>query len=229
MGSGPARRTRLRGKYRPLDAEPFELAVELDRAAVAGAVATRHWRFPRELGARFEERNRSEHRLRTAGEHVVARGNRRRDVGRLDHDLRVRNEARGLGVPLAPEAEDRGRAAERLGEIRQRRDADPAADEQRSLDVEAIAVAERAEDRELVAGLLGAERPRAGADGVDQESELARGRQAEAHRSRQRPTRRLEHEELTGNAGIEAASRHVEERVGPDLLGLGYLNLRALH
>ena len=42
---------------------------------------------------------------------------------------------------------------ERLGEIRERRDADPAADEQRPGDVEPEAVAERAEDVDPIARL----------------------------------------------------------------------------
>jgi hypothetical protein len=45
-----------------------------------------------------------------------------------------------------PEAEHGGRAAQPLGEIREGRDADSTADEERPLDVEAKAVAERTED-----------------------------------------------------------------------------------
>ena len=82
-----------------------------------------------------------------------------------------------------------GGRSERGGEKRQRRDADAAADEQGPPDVEVEAVPERAEDVELVAGLERAERTRAGADRVDQEGELARGRQAQAHRPRQHPSR----------------------------------------
>src|SRR6266516_4672136 len=41
-------------KDRSLHAEAHELAVDLDRAAVAGAVAARHRRLPGELGVRGE-------------------------------------------------------------------------------------------------------------------------------------------------------------------------------
>src|SRR5215831_19608973 len=41
-------------EHRPFDAEPLQAAVELDRAAVAGAVAARHRRFPRHLRIRSE-------------------------------------------------------------------------------------------------------------------------------------------------------------------------------
>ena len=111
------------------------------------------------------------------------------DVGRLDADLGVGDERGGLGVPVAAEAEDRRRLPEHLRQVRQRGDADAAADEQRPRDVEVEAVAERAEHVELVAGVEGAERTRAGADRVDQEGELARGREAEAHRPRQHASR----------------------------------------
>src|SRR6476660_7386954 len=39
-------------EHRPFDAQAFPVAVELDRAAVAGAVAARHRCLPRELGDR---------------------------------------------------------------------------------------------------------------------------------------------------------------------------------
>jgi hypothetical protein len=58
-------------------------------------------------------------------------------------------------VPGAPEAEHGRRLAELLGQERERRDADPAADEQRSLDVEPEPLAERAEDADAVARVPG--------------------------------------------------------------------------
>jgi hypothetical protein len=122
-------------------------------------------------------------------------------------------------VPVAPEADDRRRCAERFGEVRQRRDPDPAADEERAFDVQAEAVAERAEDAEVVAGLELAERTSAGADRVDQERQLAGRRETQAERPREQPARRLEHEELAGGAGIEAAAVDAEQRVWPDCLG----------
>src|SRR5262249_60878745 len=101
---------------------------------------------------------------------------------------------------------------------RKRRDADAAADEQRPADLEVEAVAERAEDVQLVLRLEDAERARPGPDRVDQKGELAARREAEAHRSRQEPTGRLEHEELPRHARIDPAAPHAQERVGPDPL-----------
>src|SRR5436190_2574718 len=57
----------------PFHAEALELAADLDRAAVAGAVAARHRRFPSELRVRGEVPDGLQHRLGPAGEHVVAR------------------------------------------------------------------------------------------------------------------------------------------------------------
>jgi hypothetical protein len=63
-------------------------------------------------------------------------------TGSID-DLGVRHERGRLGVVLGAEAEHGRRVLERLGEVRQRRDPDPAADEQRPRDVEAEAAPER--------------------------------------------------------------------------------------
>jgi hypothetical protein len=71
---------------------------------------------------------------------------------------------------------------------------------------------------DLVAGLGGCERPCAGADRLEQEGNFAGRRLAEAHRARQRAAGRLEHEELPGDARIQAASLETKERVGPDRL-----------
>ena len=122
----------------------------------------------------------------------------------------------------AAEAEDDGRrAAELLGEVRQRRDADPAADEQRPLDVEPIAVPQRAEHADLVARPEPAERLRPRADRVDEEGELAGRREAERERARQQAPRCLEHEELSRHAGLEVAALEPQQRVRPDALGAG--------
>ena len=64
-------------------------------------------------------------------------------VGSSD-DLGVRHERGRLRVMRRPEAEQRRRPAEPLGEVGQRRDADPAADEERPGDGEVEAVAEGA-------------------------------------------------------------------------------------
>ena len=119
---------------------------------------------------------------------------------------------------LAAEAEHGRRTLERLGEVRQRRDPDPAADEQRPRHVEPEAVAERAEDGDLVAGLERGERARARADRVDQERELAARREAERHRPRQHAARRLEHEELPGMPGSSPPRVDAQQRVRADRL-----------
>ncbi len=115
----------------------------------------------------------------------MPRRHRLGDVGRLEHDLRVGHERSRLGVPGGAEAEHRRRAAEALREVWKGRDADPAPDEQRTLDIEPESLAERAENPEPVAGREVAERARARADRIDQEPELPGRCEADAHRSRQ--------------------------------------------
>ena len=127
---------------------------------------------------------------------------------------------------VGAEAEDRGRAAERLGEVRHRRDPDAAGDEERPLDREVEAVPERAEDVDRVARPERAERPRARADRIDEERELARRRQAEAHRPRKHAAGSLEHEELARDARLERAALESEERVRADVLD-GHRSSRA--
>src|SRR6266550_7755012 len=95
---------------------------------------------------------------------------------------------------------------------------DLAADEQRSAHVETEPVAEWAEDSERVAGCELGERTCARADRVDQKRELARSRDAEAHRARQHAAGRLEHEELSRDAWIERAARDAQQRVRTDRL-----------
>ena len=133
-----------------------------------------------------------EHRLRAAGQHVEAGLDELRDKDGVDHDLRARQESGGLRVLDAAEAEDDGRvAAELLGEVRQRRDPDPAADEERPLDVEPVAVPQRPEDADLVAGPEPAECLRPGPDRVDEKGQLAGRREAERERPRQQTAREL--------------------------------------
>src|SRR5439155_1294961 len=120
-----------------------------------------------------------------------------------------------FGMPGAAEAQDRRWAAELLGQVREGRDSDPAADEQRTLHVEPVAVSEGAEDAEDVATLRGTEGSRPRPDGLEQEGQLPRGSLAEAHRAWQRPPRRLEHEELAGDAGLQAPALDSEQRVRP--------------
>ena len=127
------------------------------------------------------------------------------------------------------ESEDRRGPVQRLRQVRKRGDADPAADEERSLDVEAVAVPERPEDRDPVARLECAESARPRSDRVDQEGELAGRRKTEAHRPRQEAARGLEHEELAGDARLQAAAADTQERVRADLLGAGDLSLLGPH
>ena len=132
---------------RALDAEAPQAAVDLDGAAVAGAVAARHRRLPGELGARGE----AAHRLAAS-----ARGRRRgrRSRARSASVTKVGSSTTSaFGTSAAASAwrasrkpSRAGGPAEALGEVREGRDPDAAADEQRALDVEAEAVAERAED-----------------------------------------------------------------------------------
>src|SRR5581483_11846690 len=53
---------------RPFDAQPLQLAVQLDGAAVACPVPAGHRRFPRELRTGTELRDRVQHRLGPARE-----------------------------------------------------------------------------------------------------------------------------------------------------------------
>jgi hypothetical protein len=119
-------------------------------------------------------------------------------------------------VPLRPEPEERGGAAERCAQIRHRRDSDPAGDQERPRDVEVEAVPERAEHRDHIASSQRTQGARAGPDGVDQEPELALRREAQAHRPREHAPGRLEHEELARRPRLEPASLDAEERVRPN-------------
>ena len=108
---------------------------------------------------------------------------------------------------------------ERRGEVRHGRDPDSASDEERPLHVEVVSVTERAENVDRVAGPERAERPRAGPDRLHEERELPRRRLAEAHRAWKKASRDLEHEELAGNPGLEAAALEPQQRVGADGVG----------
>ena len=88
----------------------------------------------------------------------------------------------------AAEAEDGRRPLERLGEVREGRDADPAADQHRTGHIEPEAVPERAEHGELVPAVERGDRRRPGPDRVDEEAELALRRvQSENGRGSTRP------------------------------------------
>ena len=141
-----------------------------------------------------------------------------RDESRLDADLRLWKQRRGLRVPVAAEAENRRRVPQRLGQVRQRRDPDASADEERPLDLEAEALSERTENRERVVSVERAQRTRPGADRIDKEPELVARHEAERHRTRQHTTGCLEHEELAGDSRVEPAALDPQQRVRPDLL-----------
>jgi hypothetical protein len=145
-------------------------------------------------------------------------GERLGDEDRLDDDFGVGHECRRLGVPVTAEAEERGRGAELLREVWEGRDADAAADEQRALDLEAVAIPEGPVDVELIACFRRRQRPRSRSDCFEQERQLTRRCLAEAHRAGKRTPRRLEHEELARDARIQAASLDPHERVGADRL-----------
>src|SRR6478672_9728928 len=95
-------------EHRALEAEPLERSVDLDDAAVAGAVAARHRGFPRELRGRAQRGDRVEHRLRSASENVQGGVDQLGDENRIDDDLRTREKRCSLGVLRATEAEDDG-------------------------------------------------------------------------------------------------------------------------
>ena len=138
-------------------------------------------------------------------------------VGSID-DLGVRDERGCLGVPVAAEAEDRRRGAEPLREVRERGDADAAAHEERLVHVEPVAVAERAEDVDLVAGLSRCERRVPGPTASSRKLSSPGRRLAEAHRSRQEAARGFEHEELARDARTRPPRLDSQERVGADRL-----------
>ena len=205
---------------RTLDTKPQIAAFTFEDAAVTGAVPARHRCFPGELCIGDELPDGLEHRLRAAGEDV-ARIHRKElgDASRLDDDLGARKKARRLCMALAPKAEHSRCTAERLREIRHRRDPDPARDEQRPSDVEVEAVPERTEDVDCVPGTQRAECTRARSDRVDEECKLTGRRLAEAHRTRQHSSRCLEHEELAGDSWFQATALETKQRVRPHPLG----------
>jgi hypothetical protein len=167
-------------EHRPLEAEALQGSVDLDDAAVAGAVAARHRRLPGELCRRTQRGDGLQHRLGPARKDIEAGLDQLGHEDGVDRDLRTREERGRLGVLSTAKAEDDWRRpAELLGEVRQRRDADSAADEEGLLDVQPVAVPERPEHVDLVARPQRAENLCPGADRVDEEAELPGRREAE--------------------------------------------------
>ena len=121
-------------------------------------------------------------------------------------------------MPVAAEAEDRRWVAELLREVRERRDADAAADEERLLDVEPVAVAERAEDVELVARLDRGQRARSGPIASSRKLSSPGGAwQRLIGRGRSRPGA-SSMKNCPGTARLEPASLDADQRVGADRL-----------
>src|SRR5439155_5945179 len=205
-------------EHRSLDTQTLELAVDLHRAAVARAVAASHRRLPRQLCRGGERAHRLQHRLGPAGEDVHPCRDQLRHEGRLDAGLGVRYELSSLGVAIRAETEYGGRPLKRFRQVGQRSDPDSPTYEQRPLQVEIETVPERTEHVDGLAARELAEHRSPGPDRIDEESELAAGREAEAHRARQHATGCLEHEELSGHAGVHAAARDTQQRVRADLL-----------
>ncbi len=143
-----------------------------------------------------------------------------RHEARLHDDLGARQQACRLGVRVAAKPGDCRWRSERLGQVGHRGEPDPTRDEEGLGDVEVEAVSERAEDVDRLAGREGTERAGSRADRVDEERELTRRRLAEAHRARQQAPGRLEHEELTGDAGLERSPLETDQRIRADRLVL---------
>jgi len=111
-------RHRLRREHGPLDAEPLDLSINLDRAAVAGAVAQAigasqaSWAAGSSFATAASIGSGPQASTSWPGESASV------TKGRLDHDFRVRNELRRLGVPVTAEARIAGgwpSASERYG------------------------------------------------------------------------------------------------------------------
>ena len=174
---------------------------------------------PRRAARRDTRANRVEHRLGAAGEHVPGvLGDELGDEPRLDDHLSAREQASRLRVPIAAKPEDRRRSAEHVREVGHRRDADAARHEQRPLDGEIESVPERAENVDRLPPLERTECACARADRIEEECELAVRRLTQAHRARQNPPGSLQHEELTGDPGVERAAIEPDEHVRTDRL-----------
>src|SRR5438132_2866013 len=76
-------------EHGPFHAEALPGTVDLDRAAVAGAVPARHRRLPRELRSRADPPHGLQHRLRPAREHVEPFQATLCYKDRVDDDLRL--------------------------------------------------------------------------------------------------------------------------------------------
>ena len=181
--------------------------VDLDRAPVTGSVAAGHRRLPGELGVGSERPNRLEHRLGPAREHVHSRGDQLGDERGLDADLGIGHELCRLARASRSGSRARPAGGPGLREERQRRDPDPAADEQRPLHVELGSRSRAARTRGPASpGSARAERVGAGADASIRNASSPRGRETQAHRARQQPAGGLDHEELSRHAGVEPAA-----------------------
>ena len=186
----------------------LRLAADRDRAAVAGAVSARHRCFPRKLCIGRESRDRVQHRLGPAREHVEVVP---RLLERLGHERRVDHHLAFGTSPLPPhgrafEAEKRRWAAEPLRQVRNgAMPMPPPTSSGRSTLRQNPLLSGPRTGQPLAAGGVD-ERACPWPDGVDQEAELAGPREAETHRARQHPPGRAEHEELARVARDEGPS-----------------------
>ena len=195
------------------------MPADLDDTAVARPVPAGHRRFSGELRTRDTDADRIEHRLRAAGEHVA--GIVGQQLGHepwLDHDLRVREERRRVRVLGRPEPEHDRWISERLGRYGNGAIPIPPPTSSGRATSRSKPFPSGPKTWSCNARLERAQSACTRPDRVDEEGELARRRQAEAHRPRQEPARRLEHEELPGRPWVDGAALEPEQRVRADRL-----------
>ena len=94
----------------------------------------------------------------------------------------------------------------------------PPADEQRPVDLEVEAVSERPEEMDRSTFPQGGQSSGARTDGLEEERQLPRWGEAEAHRAREELTRGFEHEELSRYPGLQPTALQPEQHVRTDLL-----------
>ena len=191
----------------PFDTEAFELSVDLDRAAVARAVAAGHRRLPGELRARARARATA----RSIGSGPQARtswpgGMSLRDERRLDHDLGVGTSAAASACACVRKPSTAGGRPSRSDEVRE-------AARRRSRRRRAAVARRRGGSRCRAARARASRSPRAtpvsarvpGPIGSMRKPSSVRVREAEAHRPGQQPPGRREHEELARDRRTRAA------------------------
>ena len=215
-------------QHRPLDAETLQRAADLDGAAVAGPVAAGHRCLPRELRPR---RERAPPRAWLGPHASTSRPSRSTSVTSTGSTTTsafgtsaaasawrsVRNPSTAGGCSSASERYGSGAMPipppTRSGRATSSRKPLPSGPRRRSR-------------RPARALREPASRARSGRGGTRARPRGARHRR---HRPGQQPARRLEHEELPGHAGVEAAARTRSERVRPDASTATTLRRSRLH